>query len=301
LSFDLLISGVLMIGFAVLIFGGSLYAADRVFTVHAGARTERVTTITKENIFVRNVRKIGDGPFGILMATNLKDYFRKAQNLSKLFYGLVLATILPIMMTFVGDLYPTDGSMPLMEMVGVFGMMFALAGGFPHAGIAFLESRDQLWILQGTPHGATKYVKSRVAMAALTDVFITMIPAAVITVLFGLDLVSALTLYTFGLIVVTGSSMTAIGVTARNPDYEDTKSPAHQANVMMAMMIPMFAMMGSIFSLVFMAILDVDVVIEGILGHNGFEILFTMMGPIILMIVASVLLVSGIRNLSSPE
>ncbi|MFW9847700.1 MAG: hypothetical protein ACFFF4_01080 [Candidatus Thorarchaeota archaeon] len=298
LSLDLITSSVLMGGFALLIIAGSFVAADRVFTISAGARTERITTITKENIIVRNIRKIGSGPFGALMATNMKDYFRKAQNISKLFYGLVLAVIMPVMMTMFTDL---GNEMPMAEMIGVFGMMFALVGGFPHAGIAFLESRDQLWILQGAPSGAAKFVKSRLAMAALINVFVTVIPVTVMTFLFHLGIVDIITLYVFGLIVVIGSSMVAIGVTARNPDYEDTKSPAHQANVMMAMMIPMFAMMGSLFSLIFIAVMDLDVVFEAIMGVLGFEMFFMMVGPTILLVVGSLLLVSGIKNLSRPE
>ena len=298
LSLDLLTSSVLMGGFALLVFAGSLVAADRIFTISAGARTERVTTVRSENIFVRNVRKIGSGPFGVLMATNMKDYFRKAQNLSKLFYGLVLAVIMPVMITMFTDM---GDSMPMMELVGIFGMMFALVGGFPHAGIAFLESRDQLWILQSTPNGASKFVKSRIAMAAITNVFVTMIPTAVMAILFRLALTEILFVYGFGLLVVIGSSMVAIGVTARNPDYEDTKSPAHQANVMMAMMIPMFAMMASIFSLIILAVTDMDVIFEAILGVIGFELFFVMIGPAILLVIGSVLLVSGIKSLSSPE
>ncbi|MCK5152112.1 MAG: hypothetical protein KAQ65_09735, partial [Candidatus Thorarchaeota archaeon] len=298
LSLDLLTSSVLMGGFALLVFAGSLVAADRIFTISAGARTERVTTVRSENIFVRNVRKIGSGPFGVLMATNMKDYFRKAQNLSKLFYGLVLAVIMPVMITMFTDM---GDSMPMMELIGIFGMMFALVGGFPHAGIAFLESRDQLWILQSTPNGASKFVKSRIAMAAITNVFVTMIPTAVMAILFRLALTEILFVYGFGLLVVIGSSMVAIGVTARNPDYEDTKSPAHQANVMMAMMIPMFAMMASIFSLIILAVTDMDVIFEAILGVIGFELFFVMIGPAILLVIGSVLLVSGIKSLSSPE
>ncbi|MCK5240514.1 MAG: hypothetical protein KAR33_13235 [Candidatus Thorarchaeota archaeon] len=298
LSLDLLTSVVLMGGFALLVFAGSLVAADRIFTISAGARTERVTTITKENVFVRNVRKIGSGPFGVLMATNMKDYFRKAQNLSKLFYGLVLAVIMPVMITMFTDM---GDSILMMELVGIFGMMFALVGGFPHAGIAFLESRDQLWILQSTPHGASKFVKSRIAMATITNVFVTMIPTAVMAFLFGLVFTEIVFLYFFGLIVVIGSSMVAIGVTARNPDYEDTKSPAHQANVMMAMMIPMFAMMASLISLIILTVTDMDFILEAILGVIGFEMFFTFIGPSVLLIIGSVLLVSGIKSLSSPE
>ncbi len=299
LSFDILTSGILMSGFTLLVFGGAIASCDRIFTISAGARTERTTTITSENIFIRGIRRLDSGPFGTLMAINMKDYFRKAQNLSKLFYGLVLASILPVMINFMNaDL---GGEVPIMELVGVFGMMFALAGGFPHAGIAFLESRDQLWILQGTPNGAAKFVKSRMAMASITNIFVAMVPTTVMALLFQLSITEILVLYIFGLVVVIGSSMVAIGVTARNPNYEDTKSPAHQANVMMAMMIPMFTMMSSLFSLIALAITDMDDVLAGILGPVGFELFFTMIGPVILLIVGALLLTSGIRSLSRPE
>jgi len=299
LTFDILTSAALMSGFTLLVFVGAIVSCDRIFTISAGARTERVTTITSENIFVRGVRKLDSGPFGTLMAINMKDYFRKVQNLSKLFYGLVLACIMPVMMSFMNA--DISGELLIMEMIGIFGMMFALVGGFPHAGIAFLESRDQLWILQGTPNGAAKFVKSRIAMASITNVFLAMIPTAVIALLFQLSIINILALYVFGLLVIIGSSMVAIGVTARNPNYEDTKSPAHQANIMMAMMIPMFAMMASLFSLIALTISNMDVVLEGILGVVGFEIFFTMIGPTILIIIGTLLLVSGIRSLSRPE
>ena len=298
LSLDLLVSTALLGGFSLLVVIGSLVSADRIFTISAGARTERVTTVKSENIFVRNVRKIGSGPFGALMAINMKDYFRKAQNLSKIFYGLVLAIVMPVMLTTFSDF---GDEMPLIALIGIFGMMFALVGGFPHAGVSFLESRDQLWIIQSTPNGSSKFVKSRIAMAFITIIFITMIPVAVMTIIFKLVFAEILFVYGFGLLVANGASMVAIGVTARNPDYEDTKSPAHQANVMMAMMIPMFAMMTSLFSTIIMSITKMDIIFEAILGVFGLEMLFAFLGPSILLVVGSVLLVSGIKRLSRPE
>ena len=209
-----------------------------------------------------------------------------------------MACILPVMLTFVGDM---GENIPIVELVGLFGMLFALVGGFPHAGIAFLESKDQLWILQGTPNGASKFIKSRLAMASITNIFVAMIPTAVIVLLFNLALVEIIVMYFFGLTVIIGASMVAIGVTARNPNYEDTKSPAHQANVMMAMLIPMVAMMSSIFTLIALAVTDMDVVLEGLLGVLGFELFFTMISPTILLIIGALLLTSGIRSLSRPE
>ena len=95
--------------------------------------------------------------------------------------------------------------------------------------------------------------------------------------------------------------MVGIGVTAKNPNYEDTKSPAHQANLMTAMMVPMFVMMASIFLLIPMAIYDIDVALIVIIGELGFEMLFMSFSPIILMTIGILFVVAGIRSLASPE
>jgi hypothetical protein len=138
-------------------------------------------------------------------------------------------------------------------------------------------------------------------MAAIADVFLTLIVVATMTFVLGLGVVDALLLLGFGFMVVVGSSMVAIGVTARNPNYEDTKSPAHQANMMAAIMIPMFAMMGSIFIFIFAAVTGLDVVLENMIDPLFFEVLFALIGPAILLSVGSVFVVSGIRSLSSPD
>ena len=98
-----------------------------------------------------------------------------------------------------------------------------------------------------------------------------------------------------------GSSMVAIGVTARNPDYEDTKSPAHQANMMMGMMVPMFSVMSTMFLLIGLGITGMDAVLEGILGVFGFEMLFVLIPIITILSIGSLFLVSGIRSLGAPE
>ncbi|TXT53867.1 MAG: hypothetical protein BAJATHORv1_110059 [Candidatus Thorarchaeota archaeon] len=89
-------------------------------------------------------------------------------------------------------------------------------------------------------------------------------------------------------------------VTANNPDYEDTKSPAHQANIMTSIMVPMFAMMSSIMVLVVITILDLDMVLELILGSTGFELLFALWGPVITVIAGISFLWLGVRSLSKP-
>jgi hypothetical protein len=174
LQFDLLVSILLACVFSVVILGLTLGAADRVFTITAGARTERIITVGRENFILRGVRKLISDSFGVLLVVNMKDYFRKAQNLSKMFYGVILAIVLPLIMTLFTDY---GGGKDLGDIITMFGMMFAMVGALPFVGTGFLESKDQLWILQSAPQGASRFVKSRLVMAAIADVFLTLIVA----------------------------------------------------------------------------------------------------------------------------
>lgn len=298
LQLDLLVSALLVSVFSVGVLGLTLGAAGRVFTITAGARTERITTTGRENFVLRGLRKLSGDSFGTLLVVNMKDYFRKAQNLSKMFYGVILAIVLPIMITLFAD-YGSE--MNLFTVITSFGMMFAMVGAFPFVGTGFLESKDQLWIIQSAPRGASRFIKSRLAMAAIADVFLTLIVAATMAFVLGLGAADALMLLVFGFMIVIGSSMVAIGVTARNPNYEDTKSPAHQANMMMAIMIPMFTMMGSLLVFIFLAVTGMDVVLESNIDPFVFEVLFALIGPVLLLSVGSIFIISGIRSLSSPD
>jgi len=300
LQFDFLVSSLLMIAFMAIAMTLTAMSADRIFTISAGARTERITTVGEDNIIFRGLRRLGGGgAFGALLTINAKDYFRKAQNLSKMAYGIILASIMPVMLTMFGD--SSSGSIHFMELSMLFGIVFALVGSIPYVGIGFLESKDQLWIIQGVPHGASRFVKSRLINAAITNAIIILIPVIVVGLLRSLPLTELLILYGFGLVISFGSSMVSIGVTARNPDYEDTKSPAHQANMMMGMMIPMFSVMSTLFLFIGLVVTKMDAVLHGIIGVFGFEMIFVLFPIITILTIGSLFLVSGIRSLGAPE
>ncbi|MFW9797891.1 MAG: hypothetical protein ACFFE2_12700, partial [Candidatus Thorarchaeota archaeon] len=134
LQLDLLLTGVLTIGFTLGSVGLALGMADRVFTIEAGVRTEVVTTVGKENMFLRGIRRVNSGPFGSLVVTNFKDFLRKAQNLSKIGYGLILAIIMPIIMMSMDIEYVQFNDLFMMLIV-----MMSLIGSMPFAGTGFLE------------------------------------------------------------------------------------------------------------------------------------------------------------------
>lgn len=299
LQLDLLMASVLTIGFTLGIIGLALGAADRVFTIEAGIRTEVVTTVGRENMFLRGIRRMNSGPFGSLLVTNIKDFLRKAQNLSKIGYGVILAIIMPVIMTSMDIEYFQFSELFMMLIV-----MMSLVGSIPFAGTGFLESKDQLWIIQGAPSGASRFVKSRIVSQAIIGIPLAVIPSLLIYFIIEMTAVELAILLGLGYVAVIGGMLMATGVTARNPNYEDTKSPAHQANVITSVMLAEFSIMGVMFADIFLTIgigIDFFGMIENFFGPGNMMFGISAIGLVVQWIIASILVWSGIRYLSRPD
>lgn len=299
LQLDMLTSTVLMGGFVLATIGLALGMTDRIFTIEAGVRTEVVTTVGKENFILRGVRRLNSGPFGSLMVTNFKDFMRKAQNLSKIFYGVVLAIIMPVII-----LSMDIGDYQLSDMFLTIIAMMALVGAMPFAGAGFLESKDQLWIIQGAPSGASKFVKSRIVTQAMIGIVLIAIPSLVMSFLIEMTATELLAIVGIGYMAIFGGMLISTGITAGNPNYEDTKSPAHQTNVMASVMIAEFSIIGVIFVDIFASIaLNINFfgIIENIFGPGNMMIGNTIIGVLIQWMIGGILVWKGIRKLSSPD
>ena len=299
LQLDIVFSSVLAIGFVMATVVLAIGAADRVFTIEAGVRTEVVTTVGRENIFLRGIRKVNPGPFGSLMVTNFKDFLRKAQNLSKIGYGLVLAIIMPVIMMSMDLEY-----MQLSELFIMLIIMMSLIGTIPFAGTGFLESKDQLWIIQSAPYGASRFVKSRIASQALISIVLAVIPSVSLYFLIEMTILEFILLLGLGYLAIVGGMLMATGVTARNPNYEDTKSPAHQANVMTSVLLAEFSIMGVLFmDIIFALVFDIDMfgIIENIFGAGNLMIGMAAMGLVVQWTIAIFMVRSGIKYLSKPD
>lgn len=299
LQMDMLFSSVLAFGFVLVTIGLAIGSADRVFTIEAGVRTEVVTTVGKENIVLRGIRKLIPGPFGSLMVTNFKDFLRKAQNLSKIGYGLVLAIIMPIIMMSMDIEYLQFSELFIMLIV-----MMSLIGSIPFAGTGFLESKDQLWIIQGAPYGASRFVKSRIVSQAMIGLVLAAAPSVILYFILEMTVLEFFILLGLGYVAVIGGMLMATGVTARNPNYEDTKSPAHQANVITSVLLAEFSIMGALFMDIFLSIglhIDFFGIMESIFGAGNMMIGLAASGLVVQWVIACTLVWSGIRHLSRPE
>ncbi len=302
LQLDMLTSALLMAAFGLAFVLIAIAAADRVFTISAGVRTETVTTVGRENIFLRGIRSVAKGPFGALTIVSLKDFGRKAQNLSKIFYGVVLAIILPILiqqMTIMeGEVFEAAEILPMIS------IMIGIVGVFPFAGTGFLESKDQLWIIRSAPKGASRFMRARVATGFLMAIPLSLAPALAMVFMFNLTPLSGLQIFCAAFVTVCGAVMVSMGVTAQNPNYEDTKSSAHQTVLMTSMILVQFTLIGPLFAAIFLDIglgFNLFRFMESIFGLDGFMMVELCLGPTVLLLVGGLMLRLGIRSLGKVE
>ncbi|TFF92584.1 hypothetical protein EU545_00565 [Candidatus Thorarchaeota archaeon] len=298
LQFSSIVDGILTGLFVAGTVALGVMAADRIFTIEAGSRTEVVTTVTRENPLLGGIRRVSPGAFGALVVTSFKDFTRKAQNLSKIGYGLILAIMLPVIMTTLDVEY-----VQLQEMFIMLVVMMSLVGTFPFAGTGFLESKDQLWIIQGAPSGATRFVRSRVVSQAIICVPLAILPTIALYFIMGLSLAEAIMVLGYGFMAILGGMFIATGITARNPNYEDTKSPAHQANIMLSVLLAEFSIMGVLFIDMFTTIalgIDFFGLVAGIVGSANVMYGMTLVGLLVQWSIGAILLFTGVRNLSKP-
>ncbi|TFG08020.1 hypothetical protein EU522_00200 [Candidatus Thorarchaeota archaeon] len=190
------------------------------------------------------------------------------------------------------------------EILPMISIMIGIVGVFPFAGTGFLESKDQLWIIRSAPKGASRFMRARLATGFLMAVPLSGAPTIAMTIMFGLQPLVAAQIFISAYIVVCGAVMVAMGATAQNPNYEDTKSAAHQTVLMTSMMLTQFTLIGPLFLDIFLSIgLNVNffAVIESVLHVDGFWFTIVIMGPCALLLVGLTMMTLGIRSLGKVE
>ena len=243
---------VLLLSFTGFIILVAYRAADRIFSFGAGPRTEKITTVGKENLFVKGVRKVFPGAFGVLVANSIKEFTRKMQNVSRLLYGVVLSMLLPVIMNY--SLGNAPEEIPsefrwiiLMIVIIMIGIMLSMINGITFGGIGFLESKDQLWIIKSAPNGARKFANARLVESLLLAIPIAVTPSIFAAVVFGFGIVETVTLIAYAYWMTFGSVILCIGITSINPAYENQKSSAFYVNTFASIFLIMLSMMISFF------------------------------------------------------
>ena len=286
LSFDAFVCLILILLFFSVTIGLGLQAADRLFTIKAGACSEKVVTVRNRNPVYKGIRMLVPGTFGILLITTLKDFGRKAQNISSLIFGIILAAIVPMMAST--SIAPNEPVRGFFYFSITSAMLLSVTGSMAFGGLAFLESKNQLWMLKSTPKGVAQYVKARMAQSLLFAIPMAFVYSGIVSALMNYGIIESCSAILIAIIVMVGAVMISIGITTNNPYYEDSASESFKANTGLTILI----MMSATF---------IPTIVLGIL--TGFQnlILLAFAPPIIICLTGFLMIIVGTRRLSSPE
>ncbi|MHA2396224.1 MAG: hypothetical protein ACXAC0_05925 [Candidatus Thorarchaeota archaeon] len=296
LSLDFAIVLLLQSVFIAVVLAIGISAADRLFTLGAGARMESVASSGRNNILLRGLRRAIPGSFGILLVTAMKDFGRKAQNISKVSIMLVMAVAFPLLLSIRGGYLPSE--VDLQSILVMMGLAFAILGGTSFGGVGFLESEDQLWMIKTAPRGTRRFILARVTQAFLYILPIVLVSSTIVAIVFNLTILEVAFITPILLSASFGSALVGIGVSASNPTYEDTKSEAFKSNASRTMVITIVSFAFYMIADLCMGIMGFGALPELISASDFLYLTFTF-APLPIMGVLMVF--RGSRSLSQRE
>ncbi|MHA2425127.1 MAG: hypothetical protein ACXAEF_10085 [Candidatus Thorarchaeota archaeon] len=287
------IYNVLLLGiFSVSLFAIGILSADRFFFIGENARSESVTTILRENLIIRGMRRGSRGSFGLLVVTGIKDFTRKAENLSRLALLMVIALVVPVF------LYIRAGELELFSVMIMMSLMLGFLGVQVFGGTGFLESEKQLWTIQATPYGIKRFMRAKMIQSMVLILPITLFPGLLYSVIMGLGLVQILYLVLASFISCVGGALVGIGIAASNPTYEDTKSGAYTLNNIRGMMLVGISFMSYLIIDILLSVIGYGELMNVLLGSETVSLL-AQLAP--LPIVGMVVFIIGQKRLVNKE
>lgn len=286
LSFDAFVCLMLILLFFTITIGLGLQAADRLYSIKAGIRSEKVVTVWKKNPFYRGIKMLLPGTFGVILITTLKDFGRKAQNIASLVFGIIIATVVPMMTST--SIAPDEPVRGFFYFSISSAMMLSITGSMAFGGLAFLESKNQLWMLRSAPKGVVQYVKARMTQSLLFAIPMAFVYSGIVSVLMNYGILESLRAILIAILVMVGAVMISIGITTNNPYYDDAASETFKGNTGLTM----FTLVGSTL---------IPTIVFGLL--TGFKnlVLLAFAPPTIMFLIGIVMIIVGTRRLSRPE
>ncbi len=236
--FNSAMSLLFIVAFSLIIFVGGYRLAPHFYSMDIGGAQVQVSIIG-ENAFFHFLRRIMPQSWATLVVTNLKNYLRRKENISKLAYAVVI-TVMFVIIQFVTN-QDMGGSSIITSMFPLLftPWMFALLLGTVLGSYIFVHSKDVLWIYKQSPRGIRSLVQGNlIAMVTLSvplaiGISIFLIIATQLDLIQGMSFILGLLLNTVGALAMT------LGIGSLNPAFKE-KSGKMAINTLMFMGLQMF-------------------------------------------------------------
>ena len=223
-----LFGGLIVFFVAVLWLGAKV--ANRAYSLETF--TFAASVAKPDGVFYKTVRHLGGSEsFGTLLVSVFKDYSRRLENLSKIFYIVGLLFLINILL--VGP----DPEAALMMPLFILPLLAAFV-----ASEVTLRGKETLFIFKKTPSGVGRFVKARLLHGLLVVVPITVAITVVSMILSHQTVFDLLAITGLAVLFVSAVVAFVLGLSLLNPAFSD-KTGSYGAN----MMITMFAIPNGLF------------------------------------------------------
>jgi len=221
-----------LVAFFVAVLWLGAKAANRAYSLEP--TTFIASRAKPDGAFYKTVKYLGGGgSFGTLLVSIFKDYSRRLENLSKIFYMVGLLAIINIFL-----IGPDDAEGALLMPQFILPLLAAFV-----VGEVTLRGKEALFIYKKTPSGVGRLVKARLLHGWLVVVPITAAIIAVSTILSPeTTFISLLAITGLATLFVAANVAFVLGLSLLNPAFSDKSG-----NYVINMMITMFAIPNGLF------------------------------------------------------
>ena len=241
-------STLLAVGMPLLVFYLSYKKADVFYSLEGG--TEKgATVIENESKFYGFFRNILGRNWEGLIIVQFKEFFRKKENITKIFYVVGI-------ISFFGIVYPLimpGGDSRGLISSTIFTLMRTFMGGFMisiiFGGYIFVGSKDLLWVYKKSPRNVNglvySYLFSLMIIILLMDIGLTI----VFWIFLEFELIDAILSFVFFLLSAGLALALTIGVQSSRPAFEE-KGKNMGGNMFLTVAFQMGQFVGFIFLIV---------------------------------------------------
>ena len=244
-----------------------------------------------ENVFYKFNRRIIGSKWEGLVITQLKQFFRKKENISKLLYlgGITCVYGLIFSFTTLGAANDfVSGGFKVLMVVFMGGMLYGLILG----SFIFVGSKDLLWVYKRSPRNVNSLVYSYIIALLIINTILALVVTTFFTILFEFDVFYVVVFFiaylSYGIMVL----IEAIGIQGFSPAFEE-KGKHMGFNMFKLMSIQMGVFMGFIFLMIWLG----DILPELI----AWELIPTILFVSIHLVISLPLFFMGLRHLKKIE
>lgn len=222
---------ILAVGIPLITLYVSYRKAESFYTLEGGIEKSSVTIIEHENLFYLFVKKISGRKWGGLIIMQLKRFFRKKANIARVAY---VVGLLGFMSWFMTRMIEDEFMIVLISTI-----LIAIGGGIGSiivGHLAFVDSKDLIWVYKRSPRGIKAIVYSYLLMMLVFNIFLAAFVTTMLIIFSNIDLLNIVIFFVEFLLFAQISMCQAMGLQCFSPAFGE-KDSSMKGNMMISMLL----------------------------------------------------------------